>query len=352
MMVADAPASSAFAAGQSSNSDPFCGTTTYWELFPEYTNIWDREPTPTNVTHGTLHFIGEFDSVDECFAAVNASKDGPFHSFTYNDATVKDPYGRHCWADTSFTWQNRGSAKGQISGRGPGFPVYPPPPPLPGFTHDHLTGLREVAYDANLNTLISNPVRELAQLRNGTLAAEDPVTLTPGAPHVVAGTGAPVDASTADVLADINIPSGDAAAVALSVLANVTAGVPVGGVQTMINFSAADANGTIHATASIRTLNPCGGETGVAEAPFPILKGENVVDLRVLVDRSVVEVFIMGGRVVFSKTFLPNPLYVPDTNVVLEAWGTTANASVAVFSMGCGWTDPPYSSNPSSHLSH
>eukprot|EP01051_Picozoa_sp_SAG22_P000925 SAG22_NODE_30_length_28348_cov_12.488584_22_plen_109_part_00 len=102
-----------------------------WEVFPGYTNIYNRMPPPTNVTHGTIHFIGLFDSADACFAAVNASmaKAGggglTFHSFTYNDGTVKAPYGRHCWADTSMTWQGRGGAKGQVSGRGPGFPIAP-----------------------------------------------------------------------------------------------------------------------------------------------------------------------------------------------------------------------------------
>jgi hypothetical protein len=120
-----------------------CQVTSHWEVFPGVTNIYNREPSPTNITHGTLHFIGLFDTADECFAAVNASsKDGPFHSFTYNDPTVKAPYGRHCWADSSMVWQNRGGAKGQVSGRGPGFPLVPKP--LSTFTHDHLTGLREV----------------------------------------------------------------------------------------------------------------------------------------------------------------------------------------------------------------
>ena len=73
---------------------------------------------------------------------MNASAKGPFHSFTYNDATLPAPYGRHCWADSSFTWQGRGNLKGQVSGRGPGFPIAPPLPS--GFTHHHLSGLREV----------------------------------------------------------------------------------------------------------------------------------------------------------------------------------------------------------------
>lgn len=79
---------------------------------------------------------------------------------------------------------------------------------------------------------------------------------------------------------------------------------------------------------------------------FPILKGETQLDLRVLVDRSVVEVFVMGGRVVFSKTYRPQVLYVPDTNVVVQAWGATLTSAVDVFAMGCGWTNPPYQPNP------
>ena len=68
--------------------------------------------------------------------------------------------------------------------------------------------------------------------------------------------------------------------------------------------------------------------------------------MRILVDRSVVEVFVMGGRVVFSKTYNPQLLYVPDTNVAVQAWGGAATASVDVFSMGCGWTAEPYQPHP------
>ena len=132
----------------------------------------------------------------------------------------------------------------------------------------------------------------------------------------------------------------------MSVLANVSGGAPFGGILTLVNFSAPDANGTIHAQASVRTLNPCGsGSEALAQASFPILARETALELRILVDRSVVEVFVMGGRAVFTKSFLPSVLYVPDTHVVLQAWGDVAALtlpSVEVYSMGCGWTDPPY----------
>ena len=37
-----------------------------------------------------------------------------------------------------------------------------------------------------------------------------------------------------------------------------------------------------------------------------------------LVDRSLVEAFVMGGRVVFTKVYNPGVLYVPDTNIALR----------------------------------
>lgn len=332
-----------------------CMYSTTWEVFPGYTNIYDREPSPTNATHGTLKFVGIFDTADACFAAVNATsaKDGPFHSWTYNDDTTKSAnYAKHCWADTSMTWQGRGGAADQVSGRGPGFPITNPLPPTNRFTHDHLAGLREVAYDPALKTLVSNPVRELVNLRNGTLGSEKDVSVAPGKAHVVAGTGSPADASTSDVVVNVTIPAGAGAAgtaVGVSVLANVTDGSPFGGVLTVVNFTAPDpATGTMNAVASIRTLNPCGSSSaGLVSAIFPILKGETVLDIRIMVDRSIVEVFVMGGRAVFTKSYNPAVFYIPDTNVAVQAWGAAAlTASVDVFSMGCGWTNPPYQPHP------
>lgn len=61
------------------------------------------------------------------------------------------------------------------------------------------------------------------------------------------------------------------------------------------------------------------------------------------------QVFLMGGRVVFSKTYAPSVLYAPDTHVAVQAWGDVdalTMTSIDVFSMGCGWTDPPYQPEP------
>ena len=298
------PSSQPHGAASSGGGGGNCKVTASWEVFTGYTNIYDRMPSPTNATHGSIHFIGQFDTAEECFAAVNASSATAapplsFHSWTWNDATIKQPYGRHCWADTSMVWQDRGGSKGQVSGRGPGFPLVPKPPS--SFTHDHLTGLREVAYDPEIKTLVSNPVRELTQLRNGTLASASDLTLSPSAgSHLLPGTGAPSDASTADVVVNVTVPS-TASAVGVHVLANASEGgtpTPYGGILLLVNFTARKADGSMQAVASIVTLDPCGGPTTdhPTSVPFLILKGETTLDIRILLDRSVVEAFVMGGR--------------------------------------------------------
>ena len=78
-----------------------------------------------------------------------------------------------------------------------------------------------------------------------------------------------------------------------------------------------------------------------------MFNGEAALDLRILVDRSVVEVFVQGGRAVFSKTFAPSVLYVPDTWLAVHAWGVPVTLeTIDVHSMGCGWTDPPWQPHP------
>eukprot|EP01050_Picozoa_sp_SAG11_P049366 SAG11_NODE_26932_length_339_cov_0.641667_1_plen_74_part_10 len=56
---------------------------------------------------------------------------------------------------------------------------------------------------------------------NGTLGSGKAVQVSPGTAHIVAGTGAPVDASTADVVVNVTIPSTGSGAIGVNVLANV-----------------------------------------------------------------------------------------------------------------------------------
>ena len=91
--------------------------------------------------------------------------------------------------------------------------------------------------------------------------------------------------------------------------------------------------------------------------------------MRVLVDRSIVEAFVMGGRVALTQTFTlgeghqgGNRHVVPNTTVTLFSRGGTEEGSLslsrgkrrgallksaAVHSMGCGWEAEPYTARPS-----
>ena len=80
----------------------------------------------------------------------------------------------------------------------------------------------------------------------GTLGSERDVTVPPNTAHVVAGTGAPADASTSDVVVNVTVPASVGglhgndlgAAVGVSVLANVSSdGAPFGGILTTVNFT-------------------------------------------------------------------------------------------------------------------
>ena len=84
-----------------------------------------------------------------------------------------------------------------------------------------------------------------------------------------------------------------------------------------------------------------------------MLPGETTVDVRILVDRSIVEIFIMGGRIVFTQAAVTSvyndPYHIPaltsDTAVSLHT-GTPLAVSYNVYYMGCGWDEIPYTDHP------
>jgi hypothetical protein len=69
---------------------------------------------------------------------------------------------------------------------------------------------------------------------------------------------------------------------------------------------------------------------------FDVLAGESTLDLRVLIDRSIIEVFAMGGRGAMTAHDYPSE---GSAMFHLVNWGesplTVRNLSIA--SMACGW---------------
>ena len=129
-------------------------------------------------------------------------------------------------------------------------------------------------------------------------------------------------------------------------------GVDGAGQKVTFLVSAADAQGTRTLTVSGRraTARPPKHPPPPPPKPFPavnvtkIFRGE-VLDVRVLVDRMIVEVYVMGGRLAWTHTDVKHapgeyPFDVSNTSVHLFNHDTKSSLTarnVSVYGMGCGW---------------
>eukprot|EP00937_MAST-01D_sp_MAST-1D-sp2_P001545 g1545.t1 len=208
-----------------------------------------------------------------------------------------------------------------------------------------LTVPREVQFEPRTAppTLVANPVRELAALRNATLASEPALRLAAGAAHAVPGTGGGAAASS-DTEVRFLLPPAAASRFQVTALGGggPAAAAPAEGVVVTLVVSAPAVDGSRRGLASI-------GDAGAAKparsGAFAMLPGEAELTLRVLTDRVVVEAFVQGGRAVFTRSFVPSSAA---HSAVYVAANTTANVAVDVWSMGCGWVgaDEEYRPSP------
>jgi len=222
----------------------------------------------------------------------------------------------------------------------------------PAAAGERLTVLREVKYDPRLPGLVSSPIAELAALRNATLANETAVTLAPGRPFAITGTAGGAAASS-DVLARFQLPAGNAS-FGLCVLSD--AGATLGVAVTVQVTAAAGVR------SGVASIGHCGDVTAHHDnrnwmhGALRLLEGESVVDLRVLIDRSIVEAFILGGRAVLTKNYIYGVANPPassaagqtdmseerrtDRNTTIHAFALDREVvleQVTVYSMGCMW---------------
>lgn len=81
----------------------------------------------------------------------------------------------------------------------------------------------------------------------------------------------------------------------------------------------------------------------VATVAAPLLPEERVVSLRVLGDRSIVEVFAVSGRAVATAT-----VYSPAAHSTITLWAGTGDVTVSgeAYAMGCAWIDPVEVASP------
>lgn len=137
-----------------------------------------------NVGNGASFLLGDYNATEETFTPWNPAggPQGIVAELEQGDASW---FGASGGADNNGRMMMIGWATPDFTAdAGPGI----------GFL-TRMTLLREVNWDAATNTLVSNPLPELAALHNGSLASETGVPLT-ATPHVVPGTSGGAAASS------------------------------------------------------------------------------------------------------------------------------------------------------------
>ena len=154
----------------------------------------------------------------------------------------------------------------------------------------------------------------------------------------------PINSGTAlDIELTIALPATGSTNVELQVLASATgghvnqsSGYEVDAATISLNVSGCMGDGLRSGALVWRGRNT-GPTNGGRGTPFTILSGEQSVHLRVLVDRSVVEVFAGGGRAhIVAGEFAD----VGHTFVHMLASGSSpvAVGNLSIWSMDCGWS--------------
>lgn len=211
-----------------------------------------------------------------------------------------------------------------------------------------ISAIRVLSWGTAWQWLLCNPADEYALLRNGTLLATTaPMDVARATVLAIpAGSGAAMD-----LLFDAAIPAtpSDAVAFRVQVLAPPSALADEGddAQQQTANASAAShVLGPPAAAAALITVEispalPNGTRTGrVGGNPatsFPILASETSIAVRVLVDRSVAEFFVGGGRAVQTLRAYPKA---GEDRVIIAPLASSSDVvlkSIHAYDMGCGW---------------
>jgi len=96
--------------------------TTVWTTHMNENNIYGRVPV-AGQDAGTIKYLGAFSTIAECQHAVNTSRKGPFHSYTWHQPNFGGDFASQCYGDTSTSW-NPTKQENVDSGRGPSHSQY------------------------------------------------------------------------------------------------------------------------------------------------------------------------------------------------------------------------------------
>ena len=211
--------------------------------------------------------------------------------------------------------------------------VYGPPAP------SSMSLIRDMSYDVAARQLVSFPVPELTKLRGAAVLENH--SLGPVAPGALATLPLPAAVGgSADVLLSFSMHNAAAEGFGVAVRAPPHAYAGVAAVtMTVDRIGPADVAGSRNISLSFVTPDPKMDHDSNANATVLLLKGESTLDVRVLVDKSIVEFFVQRGRVAYVAC--DNFYSAANSSVHVFNSGPTATvgvSNVSVFPMGCGWT--------------
>jgi sucrose-6-phosphate hydrolase SacC (GH32 family) len=222
--------------------------------------------------------------------------------------------------------------------------VYGPPAP------SSMSLIRDISYDVAARQLISFPVPELTKLRikaimhHKSLGRVGPNASLRTLP-LPAGVG-----GSADVL--LSFTWTDIAAAGFGVAVRAPQNGYVGAaavIMTVDRIGPSDASGHRNVSLSFVTPEPKIDHDSNAKATVLLLPRETL-DVRVLIDKSIVEFFVMGGR----AAYVACDKFYSEANSSVHIFNTGAVPvtvpNVSAYQMGCGWThDKPSPANDGLH---
>lgn len=198
-----------------------------------------------------------------------------------------------------------------------------------------LTTPRDITYDPSLKKLIALPVEEMKLLHGASLGNHSAVQVQAGSPLNVFG---PITLSTAfDLEVQVALPTGKAVSFGAAIMA---ANQATSEVLVSINISTASSGVRVVNMSTTCPHAPKGVNTTLSF----LLPDAPSFALRVLADRTIVEVFAGSGRGVVSMPVLKPGADATKGGVFIFPMVSTASLTVQsadASSMGCGWAKYP-----------
>eukprot|EP01052_Picozoa_sp_SAG31_P020075 SAG31_NODE_1492_length_8126_cov_5.005731_5_plen_295_part_00 len=280
-----------------------------------------------------VFYLGKYDPVDEVFN-IDMQLGPQFveSGLTFPPGTMPAPddipIGAASWAVAGHAQDGRLLSVAWVSD---GISGIPPSPH--GWDAANVASLvRELLYDHSVRRLVQRPVIEYELLREDPPWYNQSSLLVPRGGLKTLSRAVPIEQGDGlDVLVSFDVSklpfARGATRFGVAVRAPPTTKARAA-VALSFNVSAADGRGDrlVHAY----------GVQAVLE-PIQIMFGETL-DVRILTDRPIIEVFIAGGRAVFVETVPDFTLAATSVHLFNDGDVPVSVSNAAVFTMGCGWT--------------